>query len=92
MWRGDNTGKSGTSSDCNAQCNQAEINIGGIKSNWGGGFVNDGNTDKCGRGNKVFCCPDPEYSEVIDGCAYADWYVLFQRFAKKNFFGGILNW
>ncbi|PCG89190.1 Hypothetical protein PENO1_106070 [Penicillium occitanis (nom. inval.)] len=57
MWRGDSTG---------------EINIAGIKSSWGGGFANDGNTDKCGRGDKVFCCPDPEYNEVIDGCAYAD--------------------
>ncbi|KUL82513.1 hypothetical protein ZTR_10626 [Talaromyces verruculosus] len=72
MWRGDSTVKSGTSSDCSAQCNQGEINIAGIKSNWGGGFVNDGNTDKCGRGDKVFCCPDPEYNEVIEGCAYAD--------------------
>ncbi|KAJ5713915.1 CAZyme family GH18 [Penicillium malachiteum] len=48
-----------------------EINIAGIRSSWGGGFTNDGNTDKCGRGYKVFCCPDPEYEEVIDGCAYA---------------------
>ncbi|RAH68797.1 glycoside hydrolase family 18 protein [Aspergillus aculeatinus CBS 121060] len=72
MWRGDNTGDAGVSSDCNAQCQAGEINIAGIRSSWGGGFVNDGNTDKCGRGYKVFCCPDPEYSEVIDGCAYAD--------------------
>ncbi|PYI36129.1 hypothetical protein BP00DRAFT_432538 [Aspergillus indologenus CBS 114.80] len=72
MWRGDNTGDAGVSSDCNAQCQAGEINIAGIRSSWGGGFVNDGNTDKCGRGYKVFCCPDPEYSEVVDGCAYAD--------------------
>ncbi|KAF9249765.1 CAZyme family GH18 [Penicillium roqueforti] len=70
-WRGDNTGDAGVSSDCNAQCKSGEINIAGIRSSWGGGFTNDGNTDKCGRGYKVFCCPDPEYKEVIDGCAYA---------------------
>lgn len=75
MWRGDNTGDAGVRSDCSAQCQAGEINIAGIKSSWGGGFTNDGSTDKCGRGYKVFCCPDPEYDEVIDGCAYADWCV-----------------
>ncbi|KAL3262031.1 hypothetical protein ABHI18_003215 [Aspergillus niger] len=72
IWRGDNTGDAGVSSDCNAQCQAGEINIAGIRSSWGGGFVNDGDTDKCGRGYKVFCCPDPEYNEVVNGCAYAD--------------------
>lgn len=77
MWRGNNNGNPGVSSDCNAQCQEGEVNIAGITSSWGGGFLNDGNTDKCGRGHKVFCCPDPEYKDVIAGCAYADWYAKF---------------
>ena len=51
MWRGDNNGGSG--SDCSAQCAPGEINIQGIGSSWGGGFLNDGDTNKCGRGYKV---------------------------------------
>lgn len=31
--------------------------------------MNDGDTDKCDQGFKVFCCPDPEYNEVINRCA-----------------------
>ncbi|KAF4160011.1 hypothetical protein CNMCM6936_004140 [Aspergillus lentulus] len=53
------------------QCLAGEININGIRSSWGGGFLNDGDTNKCGRGYKVFCCPDPDYAEVNGGCAYA---------------------
>ncbi|GKZ53812.1 hypothetical protein AnigIFM49718_008597 [Aspergillus niger] len=49
IWRGDNTGDAGVSSNWNAQCQDGEINIAGIRSSWGGGFVNDGDTDKCGR-------------------------------------------
>ncbi|KAL4749617.1 hypothetical protein BDW72DRAFT_194648 [Aspergillus terricola var. indicus] len=71
-WRGDSTGKSGISSDCNGQCEAGEMNINGIRSSWGGGFVNDGDTDKCGRGYKVFCCQDPDYQEVTNGCKYAE--------------------
>ncbi|KAL6229061.1 hypothetical protein BDW75DRAFT_246074 [Aspergillus navahoensis] len=70
-WRGDHTGDSGVGSDCSAQCAAGEINIAGITSSWGGGFTNDGDTNKCGRGKKAFCCPDPEWEEVSDGCAYA---------------------
>ncbi|KAB8227369.1 uncharacterized protein BDW43DRAFT_323913 [Aspergillus alliaceus] len=70
-WRGDNTGQLGSRSDCSGQCEAGEMNINGIRSSWGGGFTNDGNTDKCGRGYKVFCCPDPDYKEVTKGCSYA---------------------
>ncbi|KAK3168025.1 hypothetical protein OEA41_004471 [Lepraria neglecta] len=51
IWRGDNNGQ-GTASDCSAQCLPGETNIKGIGSSWGGGFLNDGNTNKCGRGFK----------------------------------------
>ena len=46
----------------------------GIGSSWGGGFINDGNTDKCGRGAKV-CCADPMFLQLTQGCSYTDWYV-----------------
>lgn len=49
------------------------MNVNGIRSSWGGGFTNDGDTDKCGRGYKVFCCPDPDYKEVTKRCFYAAW-------------------
>ncbi|MCJ1456786.1 hypothetical protein MMC28_007151 [Mycoblastus sanguinarius] len=39
-WRGDHNGQ-GSSSDCSAQCHPGEINIKGIGSSWGGGFLND---------------------------------------------------
>lgn len=69
-WRGDNNGQ-GTSTDCSAQCFPGETNIKGIGSSWGGGFTNDGNTNKCGRGYKVFCCTNPDASQVTRGCNYA---------------------
>ncbi|OGM50923.1 hypothetical protein ABOM_000717 [Aspergillus bombycis] len=71
-WRGDNTGEPGTRADCSGQCEAGEMNINGIRSSWGGGFTNDGDTDKCGRGYKVFCCPDPDYKEVTKRCFYAE--------------------
>ena len=74
MWRGDNNGQ-GTHTDCSAQCAPGEVNIQGIGSSWGGGFLNDGNTNKCGRGYKVFCCPNPDYTQAIKGCNYAGWSV-----------------
>ncbi|GIJ91962.1 hypothetical protein Asppvi_010937 [Aspergillus pseudoviridinutans] len=70
IWRGDDNG-GGAGADCSAQCRPGEINIKGIRSSWGGGFVNDGGTDKCGRGYKVFCCSDPDYASVTKGCSYA---------------------
>ncbi|THX54883.1 glycoside hydrolase [Aureobasidium pullulans] len=70
QWRGDNNGQ-GSSSDCSAQCLPGETNVAGIKSSWGGGFENDGNTNKCGRGYKAFCCPNPDASQVTSGCTYA---------------------
>ncbi|KAL5360254.1 hypothetical protein BJX96DRAFT_184439 [Aspergillus floccosus] len=70
IWRGNDNG-GGAGSDCSAQCRPGEINIKGIRSSWGGGFLNDGDTDKCGRGWKVFCCPDPDYASVTKGCSYA---------------------
>ncbi|EAU32456.1 predicted protein [Aspergillus terreus NIH2624] len=72
MWRGDNTGTPGVSSDCSGQCQAGEININGIRSSWGGGPQNDGDTDKCGRGYKIFCCPDPDYNTAKSQCSYAD--------------------
>ncbi|KAF7171146.1 hypothetical protein CNMCM5623_003575 [Aspergillus felis] len=71
QWRGQNTGNPGASSDCSGQCLPGEINVNSIHSKWGGGFVNDGDTDKCGRGDKVFCCPDPDYAQANNGCSYA---------------------
>ncbi|KAL4739524.1 glycoside hydrolase superfamily [Aspergillus similis] len=70
IWRGDDNG-GGAGTDCSAQCRAGEINIKGIRSSWGGGFLNDGDTDKCGRGYKVFCCPDPDYAQLTKGCSYA---------------------
>ncbi|KAJ5356450.1 hypothetical protein N7517_011059 [Penicillium concentricum] len=70
IWRGDDNG-GGAGSDCSAQCRPGEINIKGIRSSWGGGFLNDGGTDKCGRGYKAFCCPDPNFSSVTSHCSYA---------------------
>ncbi|RMY88306.1 hypothetical protein D0864_06671, partial [Hortaea werneckii] len=69
-WRGDNNGK-GASSDCSAQCFPGEVNVAGIMSSWGGGFINDGNTNKCGRGKKSFCCPNPDAVQVTSACSYA---------------------
>ncbi|KAG9571281.1 glycoside hydrolase family 18 protein, partial [Aureobasidium melanogenum] len=69
IWRGDNNGK-GSSRDCSAQCWAGEVNMAGIMSSWGGGFTNDGNTNKCARGKKVFCCPDPGFSQLTSGCGY----------------------
>jgi len=74
MWRGDNNGQ-GSASDCSGQCLAGETNIAGIRSSWGGGFTNDGNTNKCGRGFKTFCCPDPEFDQVTAGCTWTGWYV-----------------
>jgi chitinase len=71
-WRGNDNG-GGAGSDCNAQCRPGEVNIKGIQSHWGGGFLNDGNTNRCGRGEKVFCCPSLDYNEVIKGCSYTSW-------------------
>ncbi|KAG2418851.1 hypothetical protein HFD88_001953 [Aspergillus terreus] len=62
----------GVSSDCSGQCQAGEININGIRSSWGGGPQNDGDTDKCGRGYKIFCCPDPDYNTAKSQCSYAD--------------------
>ncbi|KAL4935574.1 hypothetical protein BDV06DRAFT_217331 [Aspergillus oleicola] len=70
-WRGQDKG-GGIGSDCSGQCNPGEINVNTISSSWDGSFTNDGDTDKCGRGSKVFCCPDPDYQEATSGCAYAD--------------------
>lgn len=72
IWRGDNNGK-GSSRDCSAQCWAGEVNMAGIMSSWGGGFTNDGNTNKCARGKKVFCCPDPGFSQLTSGCGYTGW-------------------
>src|SRR5690348_17091651 len=68
-WRGDDTGNT-VGSDCSAQCAPGEINIKGIQSHWGGGFTNDGNTNRCGRGEKAFCCPSSDYDQVTRGCSY----------------------
>jgi len=73
MWRGQDTGQEGASSDCSGQCQAGEINVNGIRSSWGGGFLNDRDTDKCGRGYKVFCCPDPDYQQVTKSCSWAKW-------------------
>ncbi|KAI1774392.1 hypothetical protein F4818DRAFT_442540 [Hypoxylon cercidicola] len=69
QWRGDDNG-GGAGSDCDAQCGPGEINIKGIQSHWGGGFLNDGNTNRCGRGEKVFCCPSLDYGTVTKDCEY----------------------
>ncbi|KAJ5572619.1 hypothetical protein N7450_009603 [Penicillium hetheringtonii] len=71
MWRGQDTGQEGASSDCSGQCQAGEININGIRSSWDGGFLNDRDTDKYGCGYKVFCCPDPNYQQVTKSCLWA---------------------
>ncbi|KAF2719530.1 glycoside hydrolase family 18 protein [Polychaeton citri CBS 116435] len=70
MWRGNDNG-GGVGSDCSGQCAAGEVNIKGIRSSWGGGFTNDGNTNKCGRGFKTFCCANPDFQYVTKGCKYA---------------------
>lgn len=66
-WRGDNTG--GVGGDCSGECYEGEINVGGIASSWGGGFTNDGNTNKCRRGKKTFCCVAPDYAAITKKCS-----------------------
>ncbi|KAI7205542.1 hypothetical protein KC324_g233 [Hortaea werneckii] len=68
-WRGDKTG-GGASSDCSGQCKVGEVNIKGITSSWGGGFNRDGNTNKCARGYKAFCCARGDYGTLTQGCSY----------------------
>ncbi|PYH52732.1 glycoside hydrolase family 18 protein [Aspergillus niger CBS 101883] len=67
IWRGDNTGDAGVSSNWNAQCQDGEINIAGIRSSWGGGFVNDGDTDKC-----ELAIDRATYGDLSSGC---DWNI-----------------
>ncbi|KAK7962859.1 bacteriodes thetaiotaomicron symbiotic chitinase [Apiospora aurea] len=66
-WRGDNTG--GVSGDCSSECYEGEINVGGIYSHWGGGFTNDGNTNRCRRGEKAFCCVAPDHAAIKKKCS-----------------------
>jgi chitinase len=66
-WRGDDTG--GVSGDCSAECYEGEINVGSIGSSWGGGFTNDGNTNRCRRGAKAFCCVAPDYDAITKRCS-----------------------
>ncbi|RMY35478.1 hypothetical protein D0865_13898 [Hortaea werneckii] len=66
-WRGDHT--DGLGGDCSGQCHEGEINVAGIRSSWGGGFTNDGNTDKCGRGFKSFCCVAPDLKALTKDCS-----------------------
>ncbi|KAK7915206.1 glycoside hydrolase superfamily [Apiospora marii] len=66
-WRGDNTG--GVSGDCSSECQEGEVNVGGIYSHWGGGFTNDGNTNRCRRGEKAFCCVAPDYAAIRKKCS-----------------------
>ncbi|KAI7026582.1 glycoside hydrolase family 18 protein, partial [Hortaea werneckii] len=66
-WRGDHTG--GLGGDCSGQCHEGEINVAGIRSSWGGGFTNDGNTDKCRRGYKSFCCVAPDLKALTKDCS-----------------------
>lgn len=66
-WRGDNT--SGIGGDCSSECYEGEINVAGIESSWGGGFTNDGDTNKCKRGRKAFCCVAPNYAAITKKCS-----------------------
>jgi chitinase len=66
-WRGDNTG--GIGGDCSSACYEGEINVAGIESSWGGGFTNDGDTNKCKRGRKAFCCVAPDYAAITKRCS-----------------------
>lgn len=66
-WRGDNTG--GIGGDCSSECYEGEINVAGIESSWGGGFTNDGDTNKCKRGRKAFCCVAPDYAAITKKCS-----------------------
>ncbi|KAI7201665.1 glycoside hydrolase family 18 protein [Hortaea werneckii] len=67
-WRGDHTG--GLGGDCSGRCHEGEINVAGISSSWGGGFTNDGNTDKCRRGYKSFCCVAPDLKALTKDCSF----------------------
>lgn len=66
-WRGDDTG--GIGGDCSSQCNKGEINVANIQSSWGGGFTNDGDTNKCKRGRKAFCCVAPDFDAITQDCS-----------------------
>lgn len=68
QWRGNSIG--GVGGDCSGACYEGEINVAGISSSWGGGFVNDGDTDKCRRGYKSFCCVALDYAAITKDCSF----------------------
>jgi len=70
QWRGDDTG--GTKGDCSGECYEGEINVAGISSSWEGGFTNDGNTNKCRRGYKSFCCVAPDLAAIDKKCTMTE--------------------
>ena len=68
QWRGDKTG--GVGGDCSGECYEGEINVASISSSWGGGFTDDGDTDKCRRGYKSFCCIAPDFKAITKDCSF----------------------
>lgn len=70
QWRGDDA--RGTKRGCSAQCYGGQINVAVISSPWGGGFTNDGNTNKCRRGYQSFCCMASYLTAVNKTCSMTD--------------------
>lgn len=70
QWRGGDT--DGTKGGCSGECYKGEINVAGISSSWGGGFTNDGNTNKCRRGHKSFCCVAPDVAAINKKCSLTE--------------------
>ena len=60
----------GSPSDCNGQCVGGQITL--FRSSYGGAPAdsNGGNTDRCYRGDKVFCCNTPQWADIIDACSF----------------------
>lgn len=70
QWRSGDT--DGTKGGCSGECYKGEINVAGISSSWGGGFTNDGNTNKCRRGHKLFCCVAPDVAAINKKCSLTE--------------------
>ncbi|KAH8692487.1 hypothetical protein GQ44DRAFT_635769, partial [Phaeosphaeriaceae sp. PMI808] len=59
-------------SDCNGQCHPGESLV--MRSSWGGSPTEDkGNTKKCTRGVKAFCCDAGGWKTITDQCYWTNW-------------------
>ncbi|KAF2824330.1 glycoside hydrolase [Ophiobolus disseminans] len=62
-------------SDCNGQCHPGESLV--MRSSWGGSPTEArGNTKKCTRGVKAFCCDAGGWKTITDQCYWTNWLAL----------------